>query len=96
MLERKNLYLIFKEAVNNSLKHSDCNNLSVKLSITGKKLSLLVTDNGKGMADENDFELKMGGNGISNMHSRSKESKGSISITSRPEGGTSVQFSIMV
>ena len=96
MLQRKNLYLIFKEAVNNSLKHSDCNNLSVKLSITGKKLSLLVTDDGKGMIDENNFELNMGGNGISNRHSRSKESNGSISIISRPEGGTAVQFSVMV
>ena len=96
MLQRKNLYLIFKEAVNNSLKHSNCNNLSVNFSITGKKLSLLVTDNGKGMVDENNSELKMGGNGISNMHSRSKESNGSISIISRPEGGTAVQFTINV
>ncbi len=96
MLQRKNIYLIFKEAVNNSLKHSDCNDLSVKLFIIGKKLSLLVTDNGKGMAEDNNFEQKMGGNGISNMHSRSKESNGSISITSRLEGGTAVQFSIMV
>ena len=96
MLQRKNLYLIFKEAVNNSLKHSDCRNLRVKLFITGKKLSLLVTDNGKGMDDDTNFELKMGGNGISNMHSRSKESKGSISITSSPEVGTAVQFSLNV
>lgn len=96
MLQRKNVYLIFKEAVNNSLKHSHSNNLCVKLSMTGKKLSLLVADNGKGMVNENDFELKMGGNGISNMHSRSKESDGSISIISRPEGGVAVQFSINV
>ena len=96
MLQRKNLYLIFKEAVNNSLKHSNCHNLRVKLFITGKKLSLLVADNGKGMVDDTNFELKMGGNGISNMHSRSKESKGSISITSSPEGGTAVQFSLNV
>ena len=46
--------------------------------------------------DENNFELNMGGNGISNMYSRSKESNGSISITSRLEGGSAVQFSIMV
>lgn len=96
MLQRKNLYLIFKEAVNNSLKHSNCTSLSVKMSITSKKLSLLVADNGKGIGDENNFEPKMGGNGISNMYSRSKESDGSISVISSPEEGTAVRFVITI
>jgi two-component sensor histidine kinase len=96
MLQRKNIYLIFKESVNNSLKHSNCSTLMVKLSIRSKKLSLLVTDNGKGMGDENNLEPKMGGNGISNMLSRSNESDGSISIMSSPEGGTAVRFIINV
>jgi ligand-binding sensor domain-containing protein/two-component sensor histidine kinase len=96
MLQRKNLYLIFKEAVNNSLKHSDCTHLSIKLSMTNKKLELLVTDNGKGMVADNNFETKMGGNGIGNMYSRAKESNGSISIVSRPKEGTSIQFCMNV
>ncbi|MCP9769900.1 hypothetical protein EGI22_18505 [Lacihabitans sp. LS3-19] len=96
MLQRKNLYLIFKEAVNNSLKHSDCTHLSIKLSITNKKLTLFVSDNGKGLVGENNFEPKMGGNGFTNMHSRAKESGGTISILSSPKEGTSVQFCINV
>jgi ligand-binding sensor domain-containing protein/two-component sensor histidine kinase len=96
MLQRKNLYLIFKEAVNNALKHSECTNLSIKLSITGKKLSLLVIDNGKGIDDEDNLESKMGGNGIANMHSRSRESDGIIDIISSSEEGTTVQFSVNV
>jgi len=96
MLQRKNLYLIFKEAVNNSLKHSECSNLSIKLSMTDKKLSLLVIDNGKGIEDKNNLESKMGGNGIANMHSRSRESDGTIEIISQPETGTSIQFSVNV
>lgn len=96
MLQRKNLYLIFKEAVNNSLKHSDCTHLSIKLSMTNKKLELVVTDNGKGMVADNNFEPKMGGNGIGNMYSRAKESNGSISIVSRPNEGTSIQFCMNV
>jgi len=94
MLQRKNLYLIFKESVNNALKHSNCTHLSIKLSMKNKKLSLLVTDNGKGMVNENNLESRMGGNGIVNMYSRSKESEGSISIISSVEGGTAVQFNL--
>ncbi|MFD2519967.1 ligand-binding sensor domain-containing protein [Emticicia soli] len=96
MLQRKNLYLIFKEAVNNSLKHSECSNLSIKLFMTDKKLSLLVIDNGKGIEDKNNLESKMGGNGIANMHSRSRESDGTIEIISQPQTGTSVRFSVNV
>lgn len=96
MLQRKNLYLIFKEAINNSMKHSNCTDLSIKLSVTDKKLFLFVSDNGKGIVTENNFESKMGGNGIANMHSRSKESDGAIEFISSPEGGTTVQFSLNV
>lgn len=96
MLQRKNLYLIFKEAVNNSLKHSQCSTLSIKLSRRGKKLSLLVIDNGKGVEDENNLESKMGGNGIGNMHSRAMESHGIIQIISKPNEGTTVDFGLDV
>src|SRR6185436_9909877 len=48
MEERKNLYLIFKEAVNNVAKYSACKNCSIKLALYGKRLQMEIADDGHG------------------------------------------------
>ncbi|MCB0811407.1 MAG: hypothetical protein KDB96_19170, partial [Flavobacteriales bacterium] len=52
MLQRKNLYLIFKEAVNNAVKHSRASLVSVQLGREQGVYVLRVTDDGMGRQEE--------------------------------------------
>ena len=52
MEQRKNLYLIFKEALNNAVKYSGTGKIEIKVSVQNKQLTLLVKDYGKGFTIE--------------------------------------------
>jgi signal transduction histidine kinase len=88
MEERKNVYLVFKEAVNNAAKYSGCKTLFITLSANNGQFNLKVNDDGKGFISDK----KTDGNGLQNMRKRAKELNGSISITSSIENGTSVNL----
>lgn len=80
--QRKNIYLIFKEAINNALKYAEASEIRVKMSAEGKKLAMSVTDNGKGFDEKN---VKKG-NGLENMQQRAREIGGVLTIHSGKEG----------
>ena len=101
MIQRKNFYLIFKEAINNATKYAACKNMWVTISLNGnKKLSMIIKDDGKGfetgMADEKKWNEIKGGNGLDNMYRRAAEIKGQLNVDSRLNEGTtiSLQFSL--
>ncbi|MDZ4752366.1 MAG: two-component regulator propeller domain-containing protein [Flavobacteriales bacterium] len=86
MKVRKNVFLIFKESVYNSVKHSGLTKLKIRISSTGKKNNLLeVSDDGKGF-DLNSPKHK--GNGIRNISQRTHEIKGSFQLKSAIGNGT--------
>jgi ligand-binding sensor domain-containing protein/two-component sensor histidine kinase len=98
MQQRKNLYLIFKEAVNNIAKYSGCKNVCTNISRENKTLLLDVTDDGKGfdvpvLTGE---ERSLSGNGIRNMRKRAEELGGEIIIDSAPGKGTGLHLSFTV
>ncbi|MBL7952392.1 MAG: hypothetical protein JNM62_11810 [Flavobacteriales bacterium] len=93
MTQRKNLYLIFKEAVNNAVKYADPHTLTIHLEAAGAGFLLRVMDDGKGfdpdaVAEEN----AMGGNGLDNMRRRAAEMDGILVIRSAPGSGTTVEL----
>lgn len=91
MQQRKNLYLIFKEAINNTAKYAACKNVFIDVSRESNKLFMLqIRDNGKGfqMAAINNEEKTLSGNGIRNMIKRSEELGGQITIDSVCGKGT--------
>jgi signal transduction histidine kinase len=92
MQKRKNFYLIFKESVNNALKYSEAQSISVILKIRGNRLELTVQDNGKGFDKtvEAQPSQSLSGNGLQNMKMRAAEMKGDCSIESRAGEGTKV------
>jgi two-component sensor histidine kinase len=45
---RRDLLLIFKEAVNNAARHSDCSKVEIDFRVEDGKLSLTIADDGKG------------------------------------------------
>ena len=91
MQQRKNLYLIFKEAVNNILKYSYCDHVKVDITRQSNKTVVMhIQDNGKGfdMAGLHGEEKSLSGNGIRNMKKRAEELGGMMTIDSVPGAGT--------
>ncbi|MFI5219393.1 MAG: two-component regulator propeller domain-containing protein [Bacteroidia bacterium] len=93
MEQRKNVYLIFKEAVNNTAKYSGCKNLFITLATANHQFSMNIIDDGKGF-DPLSFGAGQGeaGNGLQNMRKRAKELSGNISIHSTTESGTRIEL----
>lgn len=88
METRQHLYLIFKEAINNSLKHSNCSEIVLDANVQGKNLNMILRDNGSGFdAENNSF-----GNGVNNMKSRATAIGGMLLIDSHLGKGTLVKF----
>ncbi|MCU7504355.1 MAG: histidine kinase [Ignavibacteria bacterium] len=85
---RQNLFLIFKEAINNSLKHSECKKLDLATSIEGRKLKMELADDGKGF----DMKQNTPGNGLNNIRRRAKAIGGSLMVESAPGKGTRISF----
>jgi ligand-binding sensor domain-containing protein len=95
MEKRKNLYLIFKETINNIIKYSAATLVTVNISIRNRKLELLVKDNGVGfdpMARVGEQSPSLSGNGLRNMRMRASEMRGEIRIDSKPGQGTSIHL----
>jgi len=94
MNQRKDLYFIFKEAVTNIAKYSECKNAVVTTSLHDKVLDLMIKDDGKGF---NIAHQTMGGNGLYNIEKRAKDLNGTLKIDSTKGRGTIVhlQFKII-
>ena len=88
MESRQFLYLIFKEAMNNAVKYSGCNEITLKISVERKKLTITLQDNGKGFTKD----TQKAGNGLINMQERAKKIKGELHIESQPGSGTVIEF----
>jgi streptogramin lyase/two-component sensor histidine kinase len=100
MEQRKNIYLICKEAISNAVKYSCCTLLSVGISAHNKHLHITISDNGQGFVinDESSNSLghSMGGNGLKNMRSRAKEIGASLTINSILNSGTQISISMLI
>lgn len=99
MEKRKNLYLIFKESVSNALKYAECKKVEVKISHSGNKMKMSITDDGRGfdMAGIKKHTAgSLSGNGLQNMKRRASETGGECIINSSPGQGTSVCFTFHV
>jgi signal transduction histidine kinase len=90
MNERKNVYLIFKEAVNNIAKYAECDHVRITLKRSGQGVELCVQDNGVGLSPGAMDNGTLGGNGLSGMRQRAEAVKGDLDIRPVHEGGTLV------
>jgi len=90
--KRKNVFLIFKEAVNNAAKYSEAAKLSIILARDNGSLKLLVTDNGRGF----DAATVVQGNGLKNMAHRAQIMKGKLLQNSEPGKGSSISFQMTI
>ncbi len=87
MEQRKNIYLIAKEAINNAVKYSASTNITVDVAVQNKELVMDIRDDGGGF----DVASVHKGNGLVNMQQRAKEIHAVLDIESI-EKGTSIRF----
>jgi len=90
MDKRRELYLIFKEAINNLVKYSKAKNVKIELWSEGHRIIMSVTDDGIGF----DSNTQQYGNGITNMRQRAANCGAQLQISSQPGKGTSVHLEI--
>ena len=88
--QRKNLYLIFKEAINNAAKYSNCTRITITILDQNNNLVLEVKDNGNGF----DTTSQLTGNGLKNIQQRAREMNGDAFITSGKTKGTTILLKI--
>jgi ligand-binding sensor domain-containing protein len=85
--EKRNLFLIMKEAVNNSFKYAHCNTIKITLiPAKGNKISIRIEDNGIGF----DVSTQSNGYGLSNIQYRAKQIKYTAKFLSMPGKGTTL------
>ena len=88
--QRKDIYMIFKEAINNVVKYSGATEVNIILRRNGNILRMVIADNGRGF----DVSRHSSGNGLKNMHTRAEEMGATIKVESVPGTGTSVQLEL--
>lgn len=87
---RHQLYLAFKEALHNVVKHAGATEVWLRLEIKGHTLVLIVEDNGRGF--ETDTLSQNGADGLMNLRHRMEDIGGKFEQQSEPARGTRVAF----
>ena len=88
MEQRRDLYLIYKESMNNIHKYAAANNIWIDVQWRSGKLYLKIKDDGKGF--EPSFTTNS--NGLKNIRTRVGKWKGSININTSPGNGTLIEI----
>ncbi len=92
MKQRKNLYLFFKEAINNAAKHSGATKICVHIFKKDAQVELLIADNGNGFNTKENST----GNGMNSLKKRAEELNALYNITSVTNEGTTVQLKFKI
>jgi signal transduction histidine kinase len=102
---RHNMFLAFKEALHNVLKHANATEVRVSLEAEPHAFTLMIMDNGRGF-DADAFKVTVrppgdglrvnAGNGLQNMKQRVEEAGGRCEWETAPGEGTRVIFSVSV
>jgi signal transduction histidine kinase len=90
MDQRRNIYLITKEALNNAAKYSEATQVNVRITTTPQFIEISVKDDGIGF----DLNASTNRNGLANMESRAKQMSAFFSIESHKNSGTQISLKI--
>lgn len=98
---RREVFLIFKESLNNIVKHSACTKADIEFHLDGEWLTLTLGDNGRGFVQNfstssDNRSRSRGGNGLANMRRRAREMGGELDVVSGVGAGTIVTLRIPV
>lgn len=87
---RRQVYLIFKEAIHNAARHSGAGRVDVELSTGDQHLVLRVSDDGRGF----DPAAPSEGNGLASMRRRARAVGGTLELRSAPGQGTGLTLTV--
>lgn len=90
--QRKDFYLIFKEAINNLAKYSQATRAQIQIETRKPELIMKITDNGMGF----DQQIPYSGNGLKNMRTRATQIQGILYIHSSPGKGTTIELTLPI
>jgi ligand-binding sensor domain-containing protein/signal transduction histidine kinase len=90
MQNKRHLIFIFKEAMNNALKYSDCRNVRIDINLKNNILEIALEDDGVGFTLSNDLK----GYGLKNIYNRTKKVNGNVEIDSVLNKGTKITFNV--
>ncbi|MFO7445667.1 MAG: two-component regulator propeller domain-containing protein [Ignavibacteriaceae bacterium] len=85
---KRQLILLFKEAMNNCLRHSECTNVELSVSAPDEKIEITLKDDGKGFITNNGLK----GRGLVNMKARADKLKAMLTIESVPGKETVIRL----
>jgi signal transduction histidine kinase/ligand-binding sensor domain-containing protein len=86
---RRQIYLIFKESVNNLARHAQASHCYVAMKVTEGQLVLEIVDNGRGF-----YPGQNSGHGLRNMALRARTLNATFDVQSRPGEGTRVRLRV--
>ena len=92
---RHNVFLAFKEAVNNVVKHAQASEARIRLRLLPGSLTLEIEDNGRGLVNL-DAGVAATRNGLRNMRKRMEGLHGEFSVGPGTDGGTLVRLTIPI
>ena len=98
---RREVYLIFKESVNNLAKHSGCTEAGIAFSIEGRRLVVEIGDDGGGfdaeaLGGDGQHPGGMGGHGLQSLRRRAEKLGGTYEVRSSPGHGTTVTLRVPI
>jgi len=85
---KRHLFLFYKEAIYNVLKHSQANRVTIRLWDEDDKLALEINDNGVGLPLNEELTLQP----VHKLEDRARVLEGSLDITSSKERGTQIRL----
>jgi signal transduction histidine kinase/ligand-binding sensor domain-containing protein len=89
---RHAILMIVKEAVANIVAHAEASRVEITTACKGGRLTITLTDDGRGIKDGNDS----GGLGLQNMQVRAETFQGSVRVEPCETGGTAVRIDLAI
>jgi signal transduction histidine kinase len=86
------LYRCAYELVNNALRHADAQHINIQLMVDNHEVTLTVSDDGKGIENEERKEMNEEGSGLQNIRNRISRFGGKLDIISTV--GTEINVTI--
>ncbi|MCB5274869.1 Redox sensor histidine kinase response regulator DevS [Arthrobacter sp. SO5] len=83
-----NVVAVVSEGLSNAIRHSGADTISVSVGVIKGRVTVVITDNGSGFAEP---EKR---NGLVNLEDRARMLDGECAITSAPDAGTSLEWSV--
>ncbi len=97
METRRNVYLVFREALHNVVKHAQASRVKVRLWQQGDEVRIQITDNGRGFEQGPTAVWRTSeSNGLANFQKRAAEGGFGVTVSSEVEQGTIVDIQIPI